>query len=55
MEVQAGEGHPRVVLPRTVVAGAAGAGAGAAVSRHVVDDRVNIDATYSGKYVSTVC
>ena len=44
VEVKVGEGNPRIVLTGTIVAGAAGSRARAAVSRHVVDDSINVDA-----------
>ncbi len=44
MEVKVGEWHPGIVLAGAVIAGAAGSRPGAAVSRHVVDNRVNVDA-----------
>ncbi len=46
VEVQVGERHTGVVLARAVIAGAAGSRPGAAVSRHVVDNRVNVDAAH---------
>jgi len=52
VEVHVGEGYPGIVLAGSVVAGAAASLPRAAVSRHVVDDSVNVDAAHVVKMSS---